>query len=523
MKRAGNVNDMWVVVLGSIVLLVGLSWLLIGSSDSSERTLDAEGRKQTLLVFCAAGMKLPFTDAVKRFEEEFDVKIDPTFGGSGTLLSQLRVVKKGDLYVAADTSYIELARNKYNLLDEAIPLARIRPVIAVQKGNPKNIRSIKDLLREGITFSLANPEAASVGKTIKKVLVKTGQWQQIESAAKVFKPTVNDVATDVLIGAVDAGVVWDATVRQYPKLDMVRTPEFDAAEKEVTIGVLKSCKNPTLALKFARYLQAPEKGQQAFKRHGFEVVKGDAWAVRPSILLYSGGVNRLAIQDTLLSFQQREGVEINVQYNGCGILVSLMKGDARPDAYFACDASYMTQVKHLFGQPMTISQTDMVIIVQKGNPKGIRDETDLARKKLRLGVANEKQSALGGLTRKLFEKIDFEGKNLYEGIQDNISVRTPTADLLVNQLQVGGLDAAVVYMANVASRQEKLDIIRIQARDPIAVQPIAVLKTSRYPHLTQRLVDALTSDLSRKRFEQVGFQWRAGAGNPLINDQSSKP
>ena len=52
------------------------------------------------------------------------------------------------LYLAADESYIRLARQQ-GLLAEAIPLARMRPVVAVAKGNPKNVRTLDDLLPPG--------------------------------------------------------------------------------------------------------------------------------------------------------------------------------------------------------------------------------------------------------------------------------------------------------------------------------------------------------------------------------------
>ncbi len=526
-RNAGRISNMWVILLGSVVLLAVLLTLLFRPAEQTGRAengngpqggeatkpTDKDGSKQSLLLFCAAGIKLPVAAAAKSFQDELGIDVQLQYAGSGTLLNNLRVAKKGDLYLAADVSYIELAR-EYNLLDEAIPLGRQRPVIAVRKGNPKNIRSVQDLLRDDVQFALANPDAASVGKTTQKVLQKTGEWEAVRAAVKVLKPTVNDVATDVLIGAVDAGVVWSATVKQIPKLDMVHTPEFDAAEQEITIGVLKTCRHSAAALQVARYLQAPERGQKEFARNGYESLDGDAWAEAPTITLFSGGVNRLAIQDTLAHFESREGVKLNIVFNGCGILVGQMKAGFQPDAYFACDASYMVQVRDKFRQPLTISRTDMVVIVQKGNPKGIEKLADLAQPGLKLGVANEKQSALGALTRRLLEKLNVDGTNLYEAIQPNISVRTPTADLLVNQLRAGGLDAAVVYRVNVAMVKDELEVITITQGDPAATQPIAVSKTTKYPYLTNRLVDAITSNSSRGRFENVGFQWRAGLRRP---------
>ena len=69
-----------------------------------------EGKKETLVFYCAAGMKPPVSEIVKQYQKEYGVDIQVQYGGSGTLLSNIRVVKRGDLYLAADKSYIEKAR-----------------------------------------------------------------------------------------------------------------------------------------------------------------------------------------------------------------------------------------------------------------------------------------------------------------------------------------------------------------------------------------------------------------------------
>ena len=533
--RLGAGNSGLLIVLASLPLAAFLAWMLMspgnetpspsanGNGNSSNQTANGIGNAANggstngnaggkLFMYCAAGMTLPVEAATKNFEAETGISVQLQFGGSGTLLSNVEIAKRGDLYLAADISYIEIARKK-GLLVESLPLARFKPVIAVQKGNPKNIRSIKDLLREDVTFAIANPGAASIGRVTKKVLTKTGEWKQIEAAVKVTKATVNDIATDIVLGTVDAGIVWDAIVKQSSdELEMVTTEPFDAAEKEITAGVLKTCKNPTAALKYLRYLQAPDKGQIEFGRYGYKLIGGDAWADSPTLVLFSGGVNRLAIQDTISRFQRREGVMVNVVYNGCGILVGEMKSNNVPDVYFSCDTSYVTQVRTLFQSPLTVSETDMVIIVQKGNPKNINSLADLGREGMSIGLANEKQSALGALTANLLQQL-----KLYDAVRKNVSVDTTTADLLVAQLLAGSaakLDAAVVYRVNCSQVKDKLEIISIEEGNPIARQPIAVSRRSEHKYLTQRLIDAITTAESRRRFEAVDFRWRADSERP---------
>lgn len=528
--RGGKLNSGLAIAGGSLLFLIIMVGVLIyappknapetpvqtdQNSDSAQTKLaDGETKSETsddesLLMYCAAGIKPPVAALAAQFaEEEFGVPVQLQYGGSGTLLSNLQVVKKGDLYLAADTSYIEIAREK-NLVKEAIEVARMQPVIMVKKGNPKNIQSIDDLTKEGISFSLANPDAASIGKLTKKELQKANKWEAVSKSARVFKPTVSEVANDILLGAVDAGIVWDATVNQHSdQTEMVEVPEFAQAVKNVTVGILNSSQKPQQALMFARYLQAPEKGEKQFSSMGYQTAKGDTWEPHPQILLFSGGVNRLAIQDTLKGFEQREGVSINVVYNGCGILVGQINSGQSPDAYFACDTSYMVQVQPKFTLPLTVAETDMIIIVEKGNPKNIKSVYDLAGENIKIGIAHHEQSALGALTKKLLGPLVLKDKSLYDAIQPNVKTNTPTADLLVNQLRTGSLDAAIVYRANISKVTDKLDVVEIKEGRPLAEQPIAILKSTKYPNLMQRLVDQLTSNSSRIIFESRGFRWR---------------
>jgi len=523
-RRCGAINQGVLIAIGSLLALGLLSAFLIStpsknrpvsSQQVNEKGETVENSQKNLVLFCAAGVKPPVASAALKYaKEKFGTEIHLQYGGSGTLLSSLKVAKMGDLYLAADSSYQQIAKQA-GLVKEVIPLAKIRPVIAVAKGNPKQIKTLDDLLKANVKIALANPEAASIGKQSKKILQQTGHWERIEKKTTVFKPTVMDIAADVSLGAVDAAIVWDATVKQFPgKLEAVHVPEFDASEQTISIAVLTCSKKPTEALRFARYLQAPKKGQVEFKKYGYEPINGDPWELSPELLLYSGGVNRLAIEDTIRQFEKREGVTVNVAYNGCGILVSQINAGAMPDAYFACDVSYMHQVQDKFQAPVTVSETDMVIITKKGNPKNIKSLKDLARDGIKLGIAHEQQSALGALTKRMMSKIDYNGQDLYSAIQKNVKQNTPTADLLVNQLRVGGLDASVVYLANVSQVKDKLDIIPITDADPKAEQPIAIRKKTQYHYLMQRLLDAIESASSREKFESHGFRWRIQGPTP---------
>ena len=237
---------------------------------------------------------------------------------------------------------------------------------------------------------------------------------------------------------------------------------------------------------------------------GFRPVEGDVWEETPEILLFSGGVNRLAIEDTIKQFEEREGAQITRVYNGCGILVAQMKAGERPDAYFACDVSFMTQVEDIFPESVDVAETDMVILVPKGNPRNIQALEDLGKPGLSLGLANAEQSALGALTKRMMDSV-----GVYEDVQKNVKVQSPTADFLVNQIRLSKLDAVVVYEANCPNVKDEMDIIHIPLPSALAVQPFAAWKDSDHQYLIQRFLDTVRSAESKERFVETGFRWRA--------------
>jgi ABC-type molybdate transport system substrate-binding protein len=217
---------------------------------------------------------------------------------------------------------------------------------------------------------------------------------------------------------------------------------------------------------------------------------------------------RPAIEETVSAFERREGVRVVRVYNGCGILVAQMRAGERPDAYFACDKSFMSQVSDLFLDGVDVSTNQLVILVPKGNPHGIRTLDDLAKPGLRVGVGHEKQCALGVITQQTLVQTGSRA-----AVMKNVAVQSPTGDMLVNQMLAApsSLDAVIAYVSNAARAGDRLEAIAIDVPCAVATQPLAVGKDSDHKHLVGRLKRAILSRASRERFEANGFTWKAPA------------
>jgi len=496
-------NPLYAMLLvGAVTLWALFSFLYLSAQRPTSRGKD-------LLVFCAAGMRYPMEKIAADYEEEFGVRVNLHYAGSNTLLSQIKTGQEGDLFLAADESYIELARDE-DLVKEKLYVANIRPVIAVHKDN-KTVRSIDDLAKPEHRVALGNPSAAAIGKKVKKLLTKTGKWQSVESNVTkngVFKPTVNEVANDVKLNVVDAGIVWDSTVEQYAELKAVRVPELDAGQSLVSFGVMTSSSQPTAALHFARYVTAKDRGLATFSEMGFEAVEGDVWADRPTLTFYAGSVNRRAIEDVIAEFGLREGVEINTVYNGCGILTADMRsirdgqGGAFPDVFMACDTFYLDTVQEMFQPGTEVSSADIVIVVKKGNPLGIQELEDLSREGVRVALGQPQQCTIGVLSRKLLQaSLDYDAL-----VKNNVVTQTASSALLVPTISTGSADATLAYVTDTLKSSAQIDVKKIDSDLAKAIQPFSIANTSQQKHLSNRLFDAISN--AQAEFEEAGFTWQ---------------
>ena len=88
------------------------------------------------MVFAGAASIPPLDEAAEAFKKQTGIQVYCTYGGSGTVLSQMELSKTGDLYIPGSPDYIPKAERK-QVTDPGSTriIAYLVPVIAVQKGN----------------------------------------------------------------------------------------------------------------------------------------------------------------------------------------------------------------------------------------------------------------------------------------------------------------------------------------------------------------------------------------------------
>lgn len=222
-----------------------------------------------ILVHCAAGMRLPVSEMVKIFSSEHGVTVDVSYDGSNRLLSQIQLTHKGDIYIAGDSDYIEMAEAR-GLTDRTAVICRFVPVIMVRKGNPKEIKSLADMTKPGVRIAAADEKSAAIGRLLPRILKLNGialdDWRK---NVVMNSTTVNELAMAVKLGSVDAAVVWNAVAANYrDDCETISMPKN--ISPEVGAAVLSFSGNKKAAADFLEFM-CSKQGTDILRKNGYAV------------------------------------------------------------------------------------------------------------------------------------------------------------------------------------------------------------------------------------------------------------
>jgi len=228
----------------------------------------------SLLVFAGAASKPPTEEAAKAFEAKTGVNVHVIFGGSGYVLSQMMLGKKGDLYFPGSSDYMEIAKKKDVVFPETEKsIVYLVPAINVQKGNPHNVKTLKDLTRPGLKVAIANPEGVCVGAYAVEIVESVFTPQNKEAFRKNlinYTESCEKTATAISLKAADAVIGW--RVFHYWDPERIETIPLDKAEVirigYIPIAISKFTSNRALAQQFIDFLLS-EDGKKIFKKYQY--------------------------------------------------------------------------------------------------------------------------------------------------------------------------------------------------------------------------------------------------------------
>ena len=231
-----------------------------------------------------------------------------------------------------------------------------------------------------------------------------------------------------------------------------------------------------------------------------------AQSARTELLLYCGITMVRPMTEIAQNFEKRENVKINIAQGGSEDLFQSARKSGIGDWYLPGEPSYYQ--KHLkeglFGEHATVGYNQMALMVQKGNPKGVKpDPRELLRKDLVAIVGNAESGSVGQEAKHILD-----GLGIYPRVVKQAAFLAPDSRSLVNAMKKGEADVTLNWRATgfFPDNVGKLDVIDL---DPKLARPQALmliqLKSSRSPEAARRFLAYAAGDEGQAIFRKHGF------------------
>ena len=202
--------------------------VLFGSVASS-----ATAQDKSLTVFAAASMKNALDDVDTAYTAKTGVRIVASYAASSALAKQIEQGAPADIFVSADTDWMDYATAKKNINEPTRVNLLGNSIVLIA---PKDSKI--DTVTIGPGFDLAklagdgkiatgDVKAVPVGKYAKAALEKLGAWQAAEPKF-AMADSVRDALTLVARGEAALGIVYSTDAKVEPGVKSVGTFPADS-------------------------------------------------------------------------------------------------------------------------------------------------------------------------------------------------------------------------------------------------------------------------------------------------------
>ncbi|HPD16108.1 MAG TPA: molybdate ABC transporter substrate-binding protein [Planctomycetota bacterium] len=224
-----------------------------------------------LELFVGSASKPATEEAAKVFEEKTGCQMRLYFGGSGAMLSQMKLARRGDLYFPGSSDFMELAKREKLVVPETEQIVvYLIPAINVPADNPKKIEKLEDLGKPGVRVGIARPDSVCVGLYAVEVLTYNKVVDLVKPRIVTNTESCEKTAQIVALGTVDAVLGW--RVFQYWNPEKIKTILLEPAQVPrigyIPIAQSVFCKQPEVAKAFVDFLRS-EDGKAVFRKWNY--------------------------------------------------------------------------------------------------------------------------------------------------------------------------------------------------------------------------------------------------------------
>ncbi len=225
-------------------------------------------KQNNLHVFSAGAVAPPIKKCAEKFKAKFGTEFEFTVGKAENLIEEIAETEEGDLLTCGSEFILDHAQLKGLILKETRrSLGSRNSSILVQKGNPKKIKAMSDLAKEGMHVGVS--VSGCLTGVWDDLATKAGFTEQIRKNTVAYADGCGELMSFVNKKKVDAILGWDAFKNLNKEtMDIIDLPKDLQVHRSTAIGVITFSKNKDLARKFIDFLVS-DSGEKIYEEYGW--------------------------------------------------------------------------------------------------------------------------------------------------------------------------------------------------------------------------------------------------------------
>ncbi|AXB34470.1 molybdate ABC transporter substrate-binding protein [Vibrio campbellii] len=223
-------------------------------------------------VYAASSMTNAIDDIAQKFEQQYDVKVTPVYGGSSSIARQILNGAPADVFISANTKWMNyLVKSKAVKRHNVTELVHNSLVLIAPQASTVTSFNFSDAnawsqALAGNRLALGNPVSVPAGMYARESLTNLGVWKQLERQVAPAK-NVRLALALVERGEAPLGVVYKTDALLTNKVKVVG--EFANNTHADIVYPAAIVKDSTQSKQFFEYLKSDD-AKQVFVQYGFQ-------------------------------------------------------------------------------------------------------------------------------------------------------------------------------------------------------------------------------------------------------------
>lgn len=227
------------------------------------------------------------------------------------------------------------------------------------------------------------------------------------------------------------------------------------------------------------------------------------------LTVFAGAASKPALEELARAYRDKAGIIVDVTFGGSGAVLTQFSQEHYGDVYVPGSDDFMDKAEK---KDAVLKDTRAVLVylvptlcVPKGNPKHVKDLSDLTRQDLRVVVGEPKSVCLGAIAQ-----TTLEGEGTWDKVSAHVASYATSCENVLQALLLGEADVVIGWDVFARQHPDKVESLPLPAKysRPRNI-PAAVIKWSPKQSAATAFIQYLAGPDAKAVWEKHGYTLEA--------------